>query len=398
MDREIDVLAPALEDGTAAVVLRWLKRVGDRVEEHEPLLELETDKVTVEVPAPASGELTAILCKEQSSVTPGLALAQLRLGPAAPRQAKTPPAADPTRPAAAAEPLLSPAVRRLLAEHRLSAQDIPGTGRDGRVTAADVTRHASRPGGTDSGTAPAHTAAPVAARPAAERSRHVAHSVMRRRIAAHMVQSMATAPHVTSVFAADLTRVFAHRAQAAPALASEGVRLTLTAYFVRAAVAALAAVPEANATFHDDSLEIYADANIGVATALGDDGLIVPVLHQAQVLDLAQTARGLAGLVESARAGTLAPADVRGGTFTISNHGVSGSLLAAPIVINQPQVAILGVGKVERRVVVQTDHAGDSLAVRPMCYLTLTVDHRALDGFQANRFLSVCVATLESWP
>ena len=398
MDGEIDVVAPALEDGTAAVVLRWLKQVGDRVEEHEPLLELETDKVTVEVPAPASGELTAILCGEQSSVTPGIALAHLRVGPAATPRQKVVSAPSSAPPAPAAEPLLSPAVRRLLAEHGLRAEEVRGTGRDGRVTAADVTRYAARADRGDGHKAPSRTAPPVAARQPGERRRRVPHSVMRQRIAAHMVQSMASAPHVTTVFAADLTRVLAHRAQAAPALASEGVRLTLTAYFVRAAVAALAAVPEANATFHDDSLEIHADANIGVATALGDEGLIVPVLHEAQTLDLAETARKLTGLVESARAGSLTPGDVRGGTFTISNHGVSGSLLAAPIVINQPQVAIMGVGKVERRVVVRSDEAGDSLAVRPMCYLTLTVDHRALDGFQANRFLSVCVATLESWP
>jgi 2-oxoglutarate dehydrogenase E2 component (dihydrolipoamide succinyltransferase) len=398
MDGEIDVVAPALEDGTAAVVLRWLKRVGDRVEEHEPLLELETDKVTVEVPAPASGELTAILCQEQSSVTPGLALAHLRVGVAAPAQPKGALLSSSAPPTAAAEPPFSPAVRRLLAEHRVRAEDVPGTGRGGRVTAADVTRYAARADATHDHAVSAHAAPLVAARQSGERSRRVAHSVMRRRIAAHMAQSVATAPHVTSVFAADLTRVLAHRAQAAPALAAEGVRLTLTAYFVRAAVAALAAVPEANATFHEDSLEIYADANIGVATALGNEGLIVPVLQAAQALDLPQTARKLEGLVQSARAGTLTPGDVRGGTFTISNHGVSGSLLAAPIVINQPQVAILGVGKIERRVVVRTDEAGDALIVRPMCYLTLTVDHRALDGFQANRFLSACVATLESWP
>jgi len=400
MEGEIEVVAPVLEDGTAAVVLRWLKQVGDRVEQHEPLLELETDKVTVEVPAPASGEITAILCKEQSSVTPGRALAQLRIGPtrAAQRTGPTAPSVTASAPVAASGPLLSPAVRRLLAEHRLRVEDVQGTGRGGRVTAADVTRRAARverSGGSEPGM-DAISPAAAALKPG-ERSRHVPHSQMRRRIAAHMVQSMATAPHVTSVFEADLTRVLAHRAKAAPALAAAGVRLTLTAYFVRAAVAALAAVPEANATFHEDSLEIYADANIGVATALGNEGLIVPVVHAAQALDLTETARKLTALVESARAGTLAPTDVRGGTFTISNHGVSGSLLAAPIVINQPQVAILGIGRVERRVMVRTEEAGDSLVVRPMCYLTLTVDHRALDGFQANHFLSVCVATLESW-
>jgi 2-oxoglutarate dehydrogenase E2 component (dihydrolipoamide succinyltransferase) len=154
---------------------------------------------------------------------------------------------------------------------------------------------------------------------------------------------------------------------------------------------------EVNATFHADALELHANVNVGVGTALGNEGLIVPVIHRAQDLGLFEVSQRLDRLVQAARAGKLAPEDVRGGTFTISNHGVGGSLLATPIVINQPQVAILGVGKVERRVcVVQADGA-ESIGVRSMCYLTLTIDHRALDAFQANAFLSLVVSTLEHW-
>jgi 2-oxoglutarate dehydrogenase E2 component (dihydrolipoamide succinyltransferase) len=179
---------------------------------------------------------------------------------------------------------------------------------------------------------------------------------------------------------------------------SRGARLTLTAYFISACIRALRAHPEVNATFGPDAMELHRDVNIGVGTALGNKGLIVPVIHRAQTLGLFDIAQRLNTLVDSARAGKLAPQDVRGGTFTLSNHGVGGSLLAAPIVINQPQVAILGVGKVQRRVCVIEAGGSESIAVRSMCYLTLTIDHRALDAFQANAFLSLVVQTLEHWP
>ena len=148
---------------------------------------------------------------------------------------------------------------------------------------------------------------------------------------------------------------------------------------------------------HEDSLELHSDVNIGVGTALGNEGLIVPVIHRAQGLKLPEIARRLGQLVTAARTGKLAPQEVRGGTFTLSNHGVGGSLLAAPIVINQPQVAILGVGKVERRVCVVESQGAEAVGIRTMCYLTLTIDHRALDAFQANAFLEHVVNTLEQW-
>jgi 2-oxoglutarate dehydrogenase E2 component (dihydrolipoamide succinyltransferase) len=383
------VCAPGLEDGTSAVVLRWLKQPGDAVREHEPLLELETDKVTVEVPSPAAGQLVEILRDARAPVEPGATLARLRREGAAAPVAAAPAAAAPdtnaSEPAQRAQ--LSPAVRRLLATHGLSVETIPATGRDGRVTAQDVTRF------VQTRAAPP----PASATESAADSRRVPHSAMRRRIAAHMVASAATAPHVTSVFEADLSRVLAHRAAAAPAVAARGVKLTLSAYFIAAAVQALRAVPEANASFHEDALEIFSACHIGVATALGSEGLIVPVLHHAERLDLAGIARELGGLVQRARDGSLAPSDVRGGTFTLSNHGVSGSLFAAPVIINQPQVAILGIGKLQKRLLVEDSQDGDALRVRPMCYVSLTIDHRALDGFQANRFLQVFVAALETW-
>jgi len=213
-----------------------------------------------------------------------------------------------------------------------------------------------------------------------------------------MVRSLADAPHITTLFEADLTRVLKHRALHAKSYEARGARLTLTAYFISACVRALRAHPEVNATFRADGMELHADVNIGVGTALGDNGLIVPVIHRAQTLSFFDIAQRLGIAVEAARAGKLSPQDVRGGTFTISNHGVGGSLIAAPIVINQPQVAILGVGKVQRRVCVIDLGGSESIAVRSMCYLTLTLDHRALDAFQANAFLSLVVATLEQWP
>jgi 2-oxoglutarate dehydrogenase E2 component (dihydrolipoamide succinyltransferase) len=208
-----------------------------------------------------------------------------------------------------------------------------------------------------------------------------------------MVRSLATAPHVTTVFEADLTAVLAHRETSKSGFEQAGVRLTLTAYFVRATVEAIRAVPEANSRWHEDGLELWDDVNVGIATALGTGGLIVPVLRKAQDLDLLATARGLQNLTERARTGSLDPKDVRDGTFTISNHGVSGSLVATPIIINQPQSAILGVGKLASRPVVRDGQ----IVARPMAYVTLTIDHRVLDGFAANTFLTRWVSTLEDW-
>ena len=422
----VDVVAPMNEEGTKATILKWGKRVGDRVRRDEPLLELETDKVTVEIPSPASGELAEILKGPDEEVLPGQLLARVRIGvDAASPGAGTEPASDGTEaasggtePATSVEPrsgrpLLSPSVRRLLAEHEISVNEVAGTGRNGRVTAEDVVRAASGHGAApraadqkaDVAEAPAGQAAPARpatpsgpVTPAGDGHSRIPHTPIRRRIAEHMVRSLTQAPHVTTLFEADLTRVLAHRARFAGTFEAQGARLTLTAYFIVACARALRVHPQVNATFRDDALELHADANIGVGTALGNEGLIVPVLHRAQELNLFGVALRLGQLVAGARAGKLAAADVRGGTFTISNHGVGGSLLAAPIVINPPQVAILGVGKVERRVCALMIDGAEMIAIRSMCYLTLTIDHRAIDAFQANAFLANVVAALEQWP
>ena len=404
-----EVIVPPNEEGTRATVLRWYKAIGDAVAKDEPLVELETDKVTVEISAPVAGRLIEVLKQPNDEVHPDEVLARLSLA-SAPFVGK--------RDAVAADAAkhLSPAVRRLLREHALAAADINGSGRNGRITAQDVARHLTGASGSPAAAATAAKSAATRPAPLEVRSAagpqsvgaknptapsagtRVAHTPMRRRIAEHMARSMAVAPHVTTLFEADLTRVLAHRKSHAAEFERQGARLTLTAYFIAACVQALREQPELNASFEEDALVLHADCNVGVGTALGSGGLIVPVIHRAQGLGLLELARRLGQLVTAARSGKLAPEDVRGGTFTMSNHGVGGSLLASPIVINQPQVAILGIGKVERRVcVVQTDDA-EAIGVRSMCYLTLTIDHRALDAFQANAFLSMVVGTLERWP
>jgi len=379
-----DITLPADQtEGTTNVVGKWFKAVGDVVAANEPLLEITTDKVTVEIAASGDGVLVEILKAEGENVEQGEVLGRIELSALGTRHSALGAAAetarvDVVRPSDETE--LSPAVRRLINQHGLDPSTIKGTGRGGRITVSDVEAAVAGAGSAS------------AARPGLT-SRLVPHSPMRKSIAAHMVQSVTTAPHVTSVFEADLTAVIDHREAHKARLEARGVKLTLTSYFVRAVVEAIQAVPEVNSRWRDDALEIFDDANIGVAAALPSGGLIVPVLKQAQTLDLFQTAEKLQDLTARARSGTLGPTDVQGGTFTISNHGVSGSLVAAPIVINQPQSAILGLGKVEKRPVVKAD----AIMVHPMVYVTLTIDHRALDGFQANAFLTKWVHTIERW-
>jgi 2-oxoglutarate dehydrogenase E2 component (dihydrolipoamide succinyltransferase) len=204
-----------------------------------------------------------------------------------------------------------------------------------------------------------------------------------------------TAPHVTAVWDVDLSAIVAHRKKNLDGFQEQGVRLTYTTYFVAASVKALQAVPEVNSRWHDDALEIFEDCNIGVATAL-ESGLIVPVIRQAQNLDLLGIARVLADQTERARRGKIDLNEIQGGTFTITNHGVSGSLIATPI-INQPQSAILGIGKMEKRTQIVEVEGKDSITIKPMAYVTLTIDHRALDGYQANRFLDVWTKAITGW-
>jgi len=410
MVTSVDVCAPAEEsEGTQSRILRWLKAPGDRVARDEPLIELETDKVTVEIPSPADGVLREIFKQEQDEVAPGDRLGSIDAPADRPAAVAAMPAAGRTAPASArsatsavetavATGTLSPAVRRLLAEHRVRPDELTGSGAGGRITADDVL---ARVAARSSAPAPVPGAAAGASGRSAEEAgmRRVPHSALRRRIAEHMVTSLLhTAPHVTTVFEADFGAVLAHRERHREAFASRGAPLTLTAYVIAACVDAIRAVPETNARWTDDALEILDRIDIGVGTALPGGALIVPVIRDVATLGLDEIARRLGDLTTRAREDRLTPAEVRGGTFTISNHGVSGSLLAAPIVINQPQSAILGLGKLERRPVV-IDHDGEErIAIRPRCYLTLTIDHRVLDGQRANAFMEVLVRRLSGWP
>ncbi|GAC1695469.1 MAG: 2-oxo acid dehydrogenase subunit E2 [Steroidobacteraceae bacterium] len=421
MSTPIEIRAPAEQtEGTRSQLLRWLKQPGEPVTANEPLIEIETDKVTVEVAAPASGILREILKHEQDEITPGELLGHIEasgsgasVAPAAGHAPTVTPADDAAATAAAGAPAampastgagaaaLSPAVRRLLAERGLEASAVRGSGSGGRITVADVLVAAAAGADAAVGGAQPHAAnqhvAGASAPPGA--ARRVPHTAVRKRIAEHMVHSLLhAAPHVTAVFEADLSAVLADRARQRDDFARRGVSLTLTAYFVQAAVAAIRAVPEANSRWTDTALEIYDSIHIGVGTAVEGTGLVAPVLRDAQSLELFGTARALEDLVSRARSGKLTPQDMRGGTFTISNHGVSGSLLAAPIIINQPQAAILGVGKLEKRAVVVEAGGRDTIVVRPRCYVTLTLDHRVMDGDQANHFMRVLVQRLHDWP
>jgi 2-oxoglutarate dehydrogenase E2 component (dihydrolipoamide succinyltransferase) len=221
---------------------------------------------------------------------------------------------------------------------------------------------------------------------------------MRLRIAENMLNSVTVAPHVTAMFEADFSAIIAHRERHKAVWAKKGVKLTYSAYIVAAAAEAMKVAPAINSRWHDDRLEIFDDVNIGVGTALGEKGLIVPVLRNVETLNLKGIAAGLEDLVQRARAETLTGRDVSGGTFTISNHGVSGSLFATPIIIAQPQSAILGVGKLEKRVVVREVAGQDAILIRPMAYVSLTIDHRVVDGHQTNAWLTRFVEVLESWP
>jgi len=406
----IDLIAPLEQEGTKAIVRTWFKAPGEHVEEGEALVELETDKVAVEIAAPGAGVLVERLLAEGDEATPGSVLGRLSLGAeplAMEGPAPSPQAQDDghsSAPASAEQPSwdreirLSPSVRRLLAESGVDPVGLVGTGRDGRLTREDVAAEVARRAASPARVERLAPRSPTPAAVAGENSQRIPHDTMRRRIAEHMAHSLAVAPHVTAVFEADFSAIIAHRKSHRAAFEKQGVALTYTAYIVAACVQAMAAAPAVNSRWYDDHLELFGDINIGVGTALGDKGLIVPVIHCANTLSLLGIATRLQETTERARAGKLTPGDVQNGTFTISNHGVSGSLIAAPIIINQPQSAILGVGKLEKRVVVRDVGGVDSIQIRPLAYVSLSIDHRVLDGAQTNAWLSRFVEVLETWP
>ncbi len=415
------VLVPLLGEGVEEVsIVTWLKAEGDAVAEYEGLLEVETDKVVTEIPAPVAGVVLKILeAEEGKSVSVGTLLAWIgEAGESIPDGDETPvdekpapakeevvPEPEPMPSKAAKQTMgrdselgfISPVVAKIAAEEHIDLHQVEGTGRGGRITKADVLAYGSKPKVEVVPMSGGMVAKPTAASTLTGGTVLPMTSV-RRSIAKHMVESRKTSPHVTTVMEVDLTNVMAHRQGNKAAFARDGVKLTFTPYFVATSVAALKAFPIVNSSWSDEGIVLHKAINIGMATSLGEDGLIVPVIRNAERLSLLGLAGAVNDLAERARAKQLKPEEVRDGTFSITNHGVSGSLFAMPI-INQPQVAILGVGAIQKRVVVVTDTNGnDMIAIRPMVYITLTFDHRVLDGAVADYFLAEVVRELEgSW-
>jgi len=397
----IDVRVPDEQEGTKAVVRAWLRQVGDLVFENEPLVELETDKVTQEVPAPAAGVLAEILLQTDDEAVPGAVLARIDsngdiAAPSPPAKAgaepepenrEEPVLATAQERSSAAETRLSPSVRRALQQHGIDASRIAGTGRDGRITREDVDRAVASATVVSVGE-------PATAQPRQFSAQDIPHDRMRRTIAENMVGAVTDQPHVTAVFEADFSAVAAHKAAAA----AKGTKLSYTAYIVKAAAEAMAVAPPINGRWEEDRIAISPTIDIGVGTALGEKGLVVPVVKDAGALSLEQIGARLDDLTRRARDGKLERSEVSGGSFTISNHGVSGSLLAAPIILHQGQAAILGIGKLEKRAIVREIGGQDAILIRPMAYVTLTIDHRVVDGHQTNAWLTRFVEILESWP
>lgn len=398
----IEVRVPDEQEGTKAVVRAWLKAVGDAVAENDPLVELETDKVTQEVPAPVAGVLAEIVLDTDAEAVPGALLARIETdGAATPatrpkrveglRSPSVPEneaqGVDKLSPNGGGETRLSPSVRRACLQNGIDPSRIQGTGRNGRVTREDVDRAVASATVVSVGE-------PTTAQPRQFSPQDIPHDRMRLTIAENMVRAVSDAPHVTALFEADFSGIAAHKA----ALAARGTKLSYTAYIVKAAAEAMAVAPAINGRWEKDRIAISPTIDIGVGTALGEKGLLVPVVKDAGSLSLEQVGAKLDDLTRRAREGKLERSDVSGGSFTISNHGVSGSLLAAPIILHQGQAAILGVGKLDKRVVVREVGGQDAILIRPMAYVTLTIDHRVVDGHQTNAWLSRFVEILENWP
>jgi 2-oxoglutarate dehydrogenase E2 component (dihydrolipoamide succinyltransferase) len=413
---KVEVIMPqmgeSIQEGT---VVRWMKKVGDRVKRDEPILEISTDKVDAEIPSPAAGVLAEITVGEGKTVEIKTVLGSIETeagASAAPEAAPPRPAeASPAKPAGPKEPPArttaapaagspeerlrirsSPLVRRIAREHNVDIAALSGTGAGGRVTRKDILAYVEG-GGLRPGTRPAPAAAaPSPVFKAGERTHVEPLSVMRRKISERMVASKRTSAHVHSFFEVDFSAVDRiRREKKAAFLERHGVKLTYLPFILQATVAALKAWPVLNASVEGDDLVYRKDVNLGVAVAL-DRGLIVPVIKNAGEKDLAALARATADLAERARTKKLLPEEVQGGTFTITNPGVFGSLFGTPI-ISQPQLAILGVGIIERRLKV----VEDGIAIRAMGYLSIGFDHRIIDGAVADQFMSHIKTTLENF-
>jgi 2-oxoglutarate dehydrogenase dihydrolipoamide succinyltransferase (E2 component) len=434
------VIMPQMgESVVEGTITKWLKQVGDSVEEYEPLIEINTDKVDTEIPSPATGTLLEMLVKEGTVVTAGDVLALIGepgedVEKAEVTEDRVPEISEQESPVKStpvpttAAPVLkeveagftqlppgrdrnlgfiSPVVAKIASEHNIDLFQVPGTGRGGRITKKDILNYIET---LEKATAkiegkpiaavtpePAPTIPRQVSLPSAHPGEILPLTPVRKAIAEHMVMSKHTSPHVTTVMEVDLSKVVAHREANKDRFNHDGVKLTFTAYFVAAASAALKAYPIVNSSWSDEGVVLHRDINIGMATSLGEEGLIVPVIKNADSLSLLGIARAVNDLANRARGKKLQPEEVRGGTLTITNHGTSGSLFASPI-INQPQCAILGVGAIQKRVIVISDEKlGDTIAIRPMVYVTLTFDHRILDGAIADYFLARVVESLQQF-
>lgn len=426
---KIDMLMPQMgESITEATIARWLKKPGDSVEKDEIILEISTDKVDSEIPAPETGILTEVLFNEGDVVPVKQKIAvidtEATKGQTSSGQAKPAPlVATPEAPAAISpqttgpsdksNAVISPLVKNLAQSHGVPLSEVEaivGTGAGGRVTKNDFMEYVSRraaPAG-----APAPKAAPAATTPKAAPSQAAASGSMpsttdwspqgtriipmdrmREAIAEHMVRSKHTSPHVYSVQEIDVSNISKYRAMHKSAFAkSEGFNLSFTPFFLEAVVRGIQKFPMVNCSVEGKSIILKRHVNLGCAVALGTSGLIVPVIKKAEELSLVGIARSLNDLATRARDKKLLPDDVAGGTFTVTNPGVFGTIIGTPI-INQPQVAILCLGAIKKRPVV----VNDMIAIREMCYLTLSYDHRVIDGSLSGHFLSFLTEYLENW-
>jgi 2-oxoglutarate dehydrogenase complex dihydrolipoamide succinyltransferase (E2) component len=402
---EMPKMGISVSEGT---IVEWRKEPGDWVEADETIAEVTTDKVDVEIPSPASGRLVRILAETGRAVAVGEAIAEIdagaKAGEAHPDEHPPPAAVSPT---GDGEPdrsgFISPVVRRVAAKHDVDLEQVVGTGIGGRIRKKDVLAYIGSDAGNGQAAKPArmlHTESPYRPEPEVPGAQtageqRVPMTPMRLAIARHMLESRRTAAHCTTVVEVDMSRVAARRAELKEAMGRRGVKLTYLAFVAKAAVEALGRYPIVNASIEGEEIVYHDDVNLGIAVAL-DDGLIVPVIPRAQRLSTEGLAVAIADLAERARDKRLEPDDVHGGTFTITNPGQFGAVLATPI-INQPQVAILDLEAIVKRPVVIEGSGGDSIAIRPMTYLPMSWDHRALDGAEAARFLSHVKHRLESW-
>jgi 2-oxoglutarate dehydrogenase E2 component (dihydrolipoamide succinyltransferase) len=412
-----DVLMPQMgESITEGTITKWLKKVGDTVQRDEPIFEISTDKVDAEIPSPVAGVLSEIKVPEGSTVTintvvaviggaAGKAAAPAAAAPAAaaPKAAAPAPAAAPAAAAASEGDRVrsSPLVRKIAKDNNVDLAAVAGTGAAGRITKSDIVSHleGGRPAAAAPVSAPAAAPAPAAkaAAPQPLPGELVPMSKMRSIIAQRMVESKRTSPHVHTVFKVDMTRIVKLREKEKSKYEQRnGVKLTYMPFITRAAIVALRKHPVVNGSVEGDAIRYNKNINIGIAVAL-DWGLIVPVIKQAEEKNFLGVARAIVDVADRARGKKLAPDEISGGTFTLTNSGIFGEQFGTPI-INQPQSAILGIGGLNKEAEVLTDKDGnDSIAIRSIQRFTLGFDHRIVDGADAGKFMSDFKAYLENW-